>query len=99
MDLRDVIIRPIITEKSTDQVGQENKYSFQVVRGAPKSQIKEAVEKFYGVKVRKVNTAIVRGKTRRTLRLRKETRKADWEKAIVQLADGQKIDIFPEKEK
>lgn len=94
-----MIIRPIITEKSTSQVGQGNKYSFQVTKGASKSQIKEAAEKFYGVKVQKVNTVVLRGKTRRGLKIRKQTRKADWKKAVVQLVEGQKIDIFPEQEK
>ena len=93
MDLKDVIKRPIITEKST-QMTSLGRYTFQVDKRAKKKEIKRAVEKFFGVKVKKVRTIIMRGKKRRVGRLRKETQAADWKKAIVQLAAGEKIDLF-----
>lgn len=95
MDLKNVIIRPIITEKSTDEVGRQNKYSFQVAMEASKNQIKKAIEKFFKVNVLRINVAVIPGKTRYGLRTRKETKKADWKKAIVRIKEGQKIDIFP----
>ncbi len=94
MDLKNVLIQPIITEKSTQQAGQENQYSFEVTKTASKNQIKQAVEKFYGVKVRGVNTVIVRGKTRQILKSRKRSKKVDWKKAIVRLAEGEKLAVF-----
>lgn len=93
MDLKDFIIRPIITEKATGQTA-EGKYSFQVDRVASKREVKKAVEKFFGVKVRRVNIITVRGKRRRMIRTRRQTKAADWKKAVVQLAEGEKIDIF-----
>lgn len=93
MDLSQVIKRPIITEKSTDQVAG-GKYSFGVTLGATKNQVKKAVEKFFGVKVEGVNIMTVRGKRRRMIRLRKKTKGREWKKAIVQLGEGEKIDIF-----
>ena len=102
MDLKDVLIQPIITEKSTQQVGRENKYSFLVAKAASKTQIKQAVEKFFRVKVKGVNIIIVRGKSRQILRSRKKSKKSDWKKAVVKLAEGQKITVFelpaPEEE-
>lgn len=96
MNLLNLIIRPIITEKSTRLAGEENKYVFQVARRATKNQIKEAIEKLFKVKVKKITTTVVKGKKRRIWGLRKEIKKSDWKKAVVQLVEGQKIDIFPE---
>ncbi len=89
----DVIIEPVITEKSMDEMN-ENKYTFFVHPQANKTMIKEAVEKMFdGTKVARVNTLNVKGKSRR--RGRVEGRTADRKKAIVQLAEGSKeIEIF-----
>lgn len=97
MDLKDVIIKPIITEKAF-LAQNENKYCFQVAKKATKNQIKEAIEKFFNVKVVKINILNVKGKKKRLLRRWKEIKLGDWKKAIVQLKEGDKIDIFPETE-
>jgi len=73
-----------------------------VAKAASKTQIKQAVEKFFRVKVKGVNIIIVRGKSRQILRSRKKSKKSDWKKAVVKLAEGQKITVFelpaPEEE-
>jgi len=101
MNVGDILLKPIITEKSLRQVGEENKYSFKVARRATKKQIKKAIEELYKVKVLAVNIANFPGKTRRLLKTRKEFKSAGWKKAVVKLAEGQKIDVFefPTEEK
>ncbi len=97
MDYQDVLVRPVITEKNTMlmEIGQ---YSFVVARDANKIQIKEAVEKTFGVSVVAVNVMNVRGKERRrsSRRSRRQSigHTPSWKKAIVTLAEGQSIDIF-----
>lgn len=86
-----VIIRPLVTEKNTNLMTL-NKYSFEVERTATKPQIKQAVEAIFSVAVTKVHTMNVRGKLRRRGREFGYTR--DWKKAIVTLAEGDRIDIF-----
>jgi len=93
MNVKDIIKRPIITEKSGSQSG-EGIYSFKVSLKADKSQIKTAIEKIFRVTVVKIRTIIVKGKTRRMLKTRKAIRQENWKKAIVQLKAGQKIDLF-----
>ena len=76
----EIIIKPIITEKSNDQL-QEGKYTFKVNKKATKIEIANAVEKLFDVKVLKVNTVMVRGKKKR---VRYQVGKTpDWKKAIV----------------
>ncbi len=89
----DVIIKPLVTEKSMSSMG-EKKYAFSVRPEATKTQIKEAVEKmFAGAKVEKVNTINQDGKTRRRGNTSGKTSKV--KKAIVQLtADSAEIEIF-----
>lgn len=91
MEARDVIIRPLVTEKSTDLM-QENKYTFEVALAADKAQIRRAVEQIFKVQVLKVNTLRQRGKKRRMGRF--VGKRPDRKKAIVQLAEGQRIEIF-----
>ena len=91
MDARDVIIRPVITEKSTDLLSL-NKYTFIVHLKANKTQIKQAVEEIFDVKVTKVNTVRVRGKLRR--QGTSVGRTSDYKKAVVTLADGHSIEVF-----
>jgi len=91
----EIIIRPVITEKSNRQMEDYNKYTFEVALDASKPEIKYAVEKLFGVKVKKVNTMIVKPKKKRVwnkLRQYGETKK--WKKAIVTLERGHKIDIL-----
>ena len=86
MVAEDVIIKPIITEKSNDGL-QEGKYTFKVNKKATKVEIAKAVEKLFEVKVLKVNTITVKGKEKRVGRNVGMT--SDWKKAIVS------IDIDP----
>ena len=92
MDLNDVIIKPLITEKSTRQQQLGNTYSFEVHRDATKPQIKQAVEKIYEVKVTGVRTLNRRGKPKRTRT--KVIHTSEWKRAIVTLAEDSKIELF-----
>lgn len=88
----DIIIRPWITEKTMD-MQQQKKYVFIVDRKANKTEIKNALESIFGVKVAKVNTINVRGKVKRMGRF--EGKRPDWKKAIVTLTDDSKtIEFF-----
>ena len=91
-DLTQVIVRPIVTEKTTDMGEQTNRYVFEVARASNKHEIKQAVEKFFGVKVLDVNTMNVKGKPKRLGRF--EGRRSGWKKAIVTVNPGDKIDLF-----
>ncbi|MFA5270230.1 MAG: 50S ribosomal protein L23 [Patescibacteria group bacterium] len=91
-----IIKHPVISEKSIQQ-GSVNKYAFVVDQRANAYQVKAAVEKFFKVKVTKVNMINVAGKPKRMGR-RKITR-ANWRKAIVTLAPGQSIKLFEETAK
>ncbi len=90
-DPRDVLIAPVISEKSYGLL-DENKYTFVVAPDANKTQIKIAVEKVFGVKVVSVNTANREGKRVRTRR--GYGRRAATKRAIVSVAPGDRIDIF-----
>lgn len=86
----DMLLSPIITEKST-LVAEENKIIFRVPLTATKPDIKEAVQNLFKVEVTKVNTILVKGKTKR---FRGQLgRRSDFKKAIVTLAEGQSVDI------
>lgn len=92
MDNTNVIIKPLITEKSTHQQASRNAYAFQVHLDANKTQIKEAVEKIYNVKVADVRTMTRKGKPRRSKT--KMTTTSDWKKAIVVLNEDSRIELF-----
>ncbi len=91
-DLRDIVIQPLITEKSMKIMEENNAYTFEVAPQANKVQIKEAVEKIFNVKVVKVNTMNMKGKKRRLGF--SEGKRKDWKKAIVKLKDDDSIEIF-----
>jgi large subunit ribosomal protein L23 len=89
---QDIIITPVITEKSMDNL-QAGKYTFKVAKDANKSEIKKAVEKLFGVDVAKVTTMNVNGKEKRMGRYVGKT--ASWKKAIVTLTeDSKSIEFF-----
>ena len=90
-DLTRVIVRPVVTEKTTD-MGESHKYVFEVATAANKNEIKQAVERFFGVKVVDVRTMNVKGKPKRLGRY--EGMRPGWKKAIVTVGDGDKIDLF-----
>jgi large subunit ribosomal protein L23 len=87
-----VIKRPLIlTEKGNALREKENKYLFEVARGANKIEIKDAVETLFNVKVEEVHTMIVRGRIRRMGRGHAKTQ--NWKKAIVKVAAGESIEL------
>ena len=93
MNAYDIIIRPIITERSMSGVA-EKKYVFEVAKNAGKIEIKKAVEEIFGVKVAAVNTVTMRGKAKRLGAARPGMTKS-WKKAYVQLtADSKTIEFF-----
>lgn len=91
MQAHEVIIRPIVSEKSYDLM-EQNRYTFEVAKDAKKEQIAQAVTEVFGVTVVKVNTMNVSGKPRR-LRYNKGLSRS-WKKAIVTLKDGDTIDFY-----
>jgi large subunit ribosomal protein L23 len=87
-----VIIKPLVTEKSTHLQQTRNAYAFQVHRNANKPEIKKAVEAIYNVKVVEVRTMTRKGKPRRTKF--KMTHGSDWKRAIVVLDENSRIELF-----
>ena len=90
-DPRDIILRPVISEKSYDMI-EHNRYTFEVAKTASKPQIADAVREIFGVTVTSVNTLNVKGKPRRVRVAKGKTR--DWKKAIVSLKEGDSIEFF-----
>ena len=90
-DPRDVILKPVISEKSYDMISQ-NRYTFEVAKTASKPQIAQAVTDIFGVTVTSVNTMNVTGKPRRVRAAKGKTR--DWKKAVVTLKAGDSIEFF-----
>ena len=91
MTAYDIIIRPIITERSMASA-ESKKYAFEVAPSAGKVEIKKAIEEIFGVKVVRVNTLTVKPKTKRVRYVAGKTR--SWKKAIVTLAEGDTIEVF-----
>ncbi len=92
MDPHQIIIRPVISEKSYNLIETDGQYTFQVDRRANKNQIKRAVQKAFDVSVAKVNTVNVKSKPKRQGLTRGRT--ATWKKAVVKLAEGERIELF-----
>jgi len=92
VDNCNIIIRPIITEQSTHFANTQNAYAFQVNKMANKFEIKKAIEDLYEVKVAGVRTMNRSGKARR--RGRSIGRTSSWKKAIVELQEQYRIDLF-----
>ena len=92
MELKDVLVRPLVTEKSTSFLGSDRAYAFEVGVDANKIQIKCAVEQFYGVEVDEVRTIQMRGKVKRFGR--HYGKRKNWKKAYVTLAEGHEIPLF-----
>lgn len=91
--LYDVIVRPVVTEKTSEMADVMRQYTFEVDMRANKIQVKEAIEVIFDVTVDKVATMVVpakRGQRGRRIYQRKKA----WKKAIVTLAPGQSIDLF-----
>ena len=92
--LYDVIVRPIITEKTEYQSDELGQYTFEVHPRATKQQVREAVERIFDVEVVKVRTMIMPAKQSRRNFRRPIRRQKQWKKAIVTLAIGDSIDLF-----
>jgi len=92
VDYYNIIIRPLVTEQGTHLANTKGAYPFEVNKNANKTQIKDAVEKIYNVKVRKVRTANHKGKIRRKGRNFGAT--SSWKKAVVFLKPDFHIDLF-----
>lgn len=94
MQARDIIIRPVITERAFD-MQEYNRYTFEVAKTANKVEIARAVEEIFDVKVVKVNTINVTPKVKRVGYNEGVTRQ--WKKAIVTLAEGDTIELFADQ--
>ena len=92
---RQIIIRPLVTEKISVLQETENKVAFVVDRGANKIEIRRAVEDRFNVKVKKVATLNMKGKVKRMGRF--EGKRSNWKKAVVTLREGFTIDFFEGK--
>jgi large subunit ribosomal protein L23 len=90
--VHEIIVKPLVTEKSTEQLERVGAYAFVVARDANKVEIARAVETLFNVKVRDVRTMQYRGKERRLGRFL--GRRAAWKKAVVRLREGDSIEIF-----
>jgi large subunit ribosomal protein L23 len=88
----EVIIRPLITEKTSIQKELNNQLSFEVDRRANRIEIKQAIESIFNVRVAAVKTMQIRGKIKQRGRITGKRR--DWKKAIVKLMPGERIDFF-----
>jgi large subunit ribosomal protein L23 len=91
-DLRDIILAPVVSEKSYDLIEHNNTYTFLVDTRSNKSEIKTAVEQVFGVRVVRVNTMNRKGKLKR--QGWKMGRRKDTKRALVTLATGNSIDLF-----
>lgn len=92
MHTEEVLIKPLLTEKSSIVTENANRYVFKVQLKSNKYQVKDAVEKMFDVKVLNVKTAVLPGKVKKSGKGFKKS--ACWKKAYVQIADGQKLELF-----
>ena len=92
MDYTNVIIKPLVTEKSTHLQETRNVYAFQVARAANKTEIRLAIQAIYNVKVVDVRTMNRKGKPRRTKF--KVDKTSDWKRAIVTLDENSRIELY-----
>ena len=88
---RDIIIRPLITEKAMKMMQDDNKVTFVVAKGVNKTQVRQAIESIFNVKVEAINMLNVRGKKKRVGKYTGMT--SAYKKAIVKLPEGQDIDL------
>ena len=88
-----ILKRPIISEKSLE-AASKGEYTFEVDKNARKKNIVRAVKEIFGVDAERIRTMVVKGKTRRSLKTRREHRQGNWKKAVIRVKEGQKIDVF-----
>ena len=92
MDMYQIVIKPLVTEKGTTMLSEGNWVTFKVHTDANKIEIRDAIQKIFTVSVLQVNTQIVRGKRRRFGKTMGHSKA--WKKAMVRLKEGDKIEIF-----
>ena len=92
MDMYKIVEKPLVTEKGTVMLSEGNRVTFKVHLDANKIEIREAVQKIFNVSVLQVNTQVVRGKRKRFGKQMGQSKA--WKKAMVQLKEGDKIEIF-----
>jgi len=92
MDMYQIVKKPLVTEKGTVMLSEGNWVTFKVHLDANKIEIREAIQKIFTVSVLQVNTQIVRGKRKRFGKSMGQSK--SWKKAMVQLKEGDKIEIF-----
>lgn len=92
VDLRQILVQPLLTEKVTAMREQSNTVGFLVHPDANRIQIKQAVETLLKVKVERVNVLNVRGKIKRLGRF--SGKRSDWKKAFVKLKEGEKLELY-----
>ena len=92
MDMYQIVIKPLVTEKGTTMLSEGNRVTFKVHVDANKIEIREAIQKIFNVSVVQVNTQIVRGKRKRFGKTMGQSK--PWKKPMVQLKEGDKIEIF-----
>jgi len=90
--MREIIIAPLVTEKSSSQMASNNSYTFKVSMNANKIEIKKAIERIFSVRVLSVNTINMLGKPKKLGKY--SGKRPDWKKAIVTLKPGDKIAEF-----
>jgi large subunit ribosomal protein L23 len=96
MEMRNILVRPLVTEKCASEVHEQNNtYVFEVGLKSTKEDIKSAIEQYYGVNVETVRTLIVRGKEKRFGRFM--GKRSNWKKAYIRLTAGDSIDIYGEE--
>jgi large subunit ribosomal protein L23 len=88
----DIIIRPVITEKTTLQKEHSNQVTFEVNKSSNRVEIHRAIEKLFNVRVADVRTLNIKGKVKRRGRI--VGKRKDWKKAVVRLMPGERIDFF-----
>lgn len=88
----DIIVRPLLTEKTTRLQEEANQYAFEVGAATTKVEIKQAIESLFGVRVDHVRTQVVRGKMKRFGRY--HGKRANWKKAIVTLPEGEVLNVY-----
>jgi large subunit ribosomal protein L23 len=92
LSLDKVLLKPLLTEKTSKETEATNRYSFLVATKSDKLQIKKAVETYFDVKVLNVRTAVIPGKVKRSGKTMKKS--SSFKKAYVQVQEGQKIEFF-----
>ena len=92
MDMYKIVKKPLVTEKGTVMLSDGNRVTFKVHLNANKIEIREAIQKIFSVTVLQVNTQVVRGKRKRFGKSMGQSK--TWKKAMVQLKEGDKIEIF-----